>query len=46
MINVRELRRLSSQGLPDGGGLRSTVWKVCVFCLFDIGEMFLVFVFV
>lgn len=28
MINIRELRRLASQGIPDGGGIRSTVWKL------------------
>ncbi|XP_044479327.1 TBC1 domain family member 13-like [Mangifera indica] len=28
VINMRELRRLASQGIPDGGGIRSTVWKL------------------
>lgn len=28
VINVRELRRLASQGIPDGAGIRSTVWKL------------------
>lgn len=28
VINMRELRRIASQGIPDGGGIRSTVWKV------------------
>ncbi|MED6130771.1 hypothetical protein PIB30_003792 [Stylosanthes scabra] len=28
VIDMRELRRLSCQGLPDGGGIRSTVWKL------------------
>jgi hypothetical protein len=23
-----ELRRIASQGIPDGAGIRSTVWKV------------------
>lgn len=25
---MRELRRIASQGIPDGAGIRSTVWKV------------------
>ncbi|GAA0183748.1 GTPase-activating protein [Lithospermum erythrorhizon] len=28
VINMGELRRLASQGIPDGGGLRATVWKL------------------
>ncbi|KAL5702804.1 hypothetical protein ACHQM5_027972 [Ranunculus cassubicifolius] len=28
VINLSELRRLASQGIPDGGGIRSTVWKL------------------
>ncbi|KAA8548395.1 hypothetical protein F0562_000079 [Nyssa sinensis] len=28
VINMGELRRLSSQGIPDGAGIRSTVWKL------------------
>lgn len=28
VINMRDLRRLSSQGIPDGGGIRATVWKL------------------
>ncbi|XP_043722241.1 TBC1 domain family member 13-like [Telopea speciosissima] len=28
IINLRELRRLSSQGIPDGAGIRPTVWKI------------------
>ncbi|KAJ0091920.1 hypothetical protein Patl1_26041 [Pistacia atlantica] len=28
VINMRELRRIASQGIPDGGGIRSTVWKL------------------
>ncbi|KAK9288423.1 hypothetical protein L1049_016879 [Liquidambar formosana] len=28
VINMRELRRLASQGIPDGAGIRSTVWKL------------------
>ncbi|XP_048429223.1 TBC1 domain family member 13-like isoform X3 [Pyrus x bretschneideri] len=28
VINLRELRRISSQGIPDGAGIRSTVWKL------------------
>ncbi|XP_021830969.1 TBC1 domain family member 13 [Prunus avium] len=27
-INLRELRRIASQGIPDGAGIRSTVWKL------------------
>ncbi|KAI3523622.1 hypothetical protein L1887_01883 [Cichorium endivia] len=27
-INMRELRRLASEGIPDGAGIRSTVWKL------------------
>ncbi|XP_024194659.1 TBC1 domain family member 13 isoform X2 [Rosa chinensis] len=27
-INVRELRKIASQGIPDGAGVRSTVWKL------------------
>ncbi|XP_072069099.1 uncharacterized protein [Arachis hypogaea] len=27
VIDMRELRRLACQGLPDGAGIRSTVWK-------------------
>ncbi|CAN6722632.1 unnamed protein product [Malus baccata var. baccata] len=28
VINLRELQRISSQGIPDGAGIRSTVWKL------------------
>ncbi|XP_057431952.1 uncharacterized protein LOC130724688 isoform X1 [Lotus japonicus] len=28
VIDMRELRRLASQGIPDASGLRSTVWKL------------------
>lgn len=28
VINLAELQRLASQGIPDGGGLRPTVWKL------------------
>ncbi|KAK2643992.1 hypothetical protein Ddye_019187 [Dipteronia dyeriana] len=28
VINIRELRRIASQGIPDGGVVRSTVWKL------------------
>eukprot|EP00262_Sarcandra_glabra_P008538 TRINITY_DN22067_c0_g1_i1.p1 TRINITY_DN22067_c0_g1~~TRINITY_DN22067_c0_g1_i1.p1 ORF type:complete len:434 (+),score=52.56 TRINITY_DN22067_c0_g1_i1:112-1413(+) len=28
VVNLRELRRLASQGIPDGAGIRSTVWKL------------------
>ncbi|OVA10397.1 Rab-GTPase-TBC domain [Macleaya cordata] len=28
VINLREIRRLASQGIPDGAGIRSTVWKL------------------
>ncbi|PIA35966.1 hypothetical protein AQUCO_03400098v1 [Aquilegia coerulea] len=28
VINMLELRRLASQGIPDGAGIRSTVWKL------------------
>ncbi|XP_057499173.1 uncharacterized protein LOC130783502 isoform X2 [Actinidia eriantha] len=28
VINMGELRRLASQGIPDGAGIRSTVWKL------------------
>lgn len=28
VINMGELRRIASQGIPDGAGIRSTVWKV------------------
>ncbi|XP_023549378.1 TBC1 domain family member 13-like [Cucurbita pepo subsp. pepo] len=28
VINLRELRKISSQGIPDGPGIRSTVWKL------------------
>ncbi|XP_062109188.1 uncharacterized protein LOC133819843 [Humulus lupulus] len=27
-MNMRELRRIASQGIPDGAGIRSTVWKL------------------
>ncbi|XP_028101666.1 TBC1 domain family member 13-like isoform X2 [Camellia sinensis] len=27
VVNMGELRRLASQGVPDGAGIRSTVWK-------------------
>uniref|UniRef100_A0A6N2MVI5 Rab-GAP TBC domain-containing protein n=1 Tax=Salix viminalis TaxID=40686 RepID=A0A6N2MVI5_SALVM len=27
VINMGELRRIASQGIPDGAGIRSTVWK-------------------
>ncbi|KAG7026097.1 TBC1 domain family member 13, partial [Cucurbita argyrosperma subsp. argyrosperma] len=27
VINLRELRKIASQGIPDGAGIRSTVWK-------------------
>uniref|UniRef100_A0A5B7B3T3 Putative TBC1 domain family member 13 n=1 Tax=Davidia involucrata TaxID=16924 RepID=A0A5B7B3T3_DAVIN len=28
VVNMGELRRLASQGIPDGAGIRSTVWKL------------------
>ncbi|KAH7857933.1 hypothetical protein Vadar_018051 [Vaccinium darrowii] len=28
VINIGELRRLASQGIPDGAGIRCTVWKL------------------
>ncbi|KAK4751333.1 hypothetical protein SAY87_004815 [Trapa incisa] len=28
VINIGELRRITSQGLPDGSGIRSAVWKL------------------
>ncbi|TYI91954.1 hypothetical protein E1A91_D02G031600v1 [Gossypium mustelinum] len=28
VINMWELRRIASQGIPDGAGIRSTVWKL------------------
>ncbi|KAL6571234.1 hypothetical protein OROHE_002877 [Orobanche hederae] len=28
VINMGELRRLASQGIPDGAGIRGTVWKL------------------
>ena len=30
VINLRELRKIASQGIPDGAGIRSTVWKACI----------------
>lgn len=29
IVNLEELRRLAFYGIPDGAGIRSTVWKVC-----------------
>lgn len=34
VINMGELRRIASQGIPDGAGIRSTVWKVINLYLF------------
>ncbi|KAF2299954.1 hypothetical protein GH714_006401 [Hevea brasiliensis] len=28
VVNIRELRRIASQGIPDGAGIRSKVWKL------------------
>ncbi|KAF3456582.1 hypothetical protein FNV43_RR01236 [Rhamnella rubrinervis] len=28
VINMRDLRKIASQGIPDGSGIRSTVWKL------------------
>ncbi|CAI9117686.1 OLC1v1019137C1 [Oldenlandia corymbosa var. corymbosa] len=28
VVNLGELRRLASQGIPDGAGIRATVWKL------------------
>ncbi|XP_009385492.2 TBC domain-containing protein C1952.17c [Musa acuminata AAA Group] len=28
VVNIGELRRLASQGIPDGAGIRSTIWKL------------------
>lgn len=28
VVNMGELRRLASQGIPDGAGIRATVWKL------------------
>ncbi|XP_058203890.1 uncharacterized protein LOC131318098 isoform X1 [Rhododendron vialii] len=28
VVNIGELRRLASQGIPDGAGIRCTVWKL------------------
>lgn len=27
-INLEKLQRIASTGIPDGGGLRATAWKV------------------
>lgn len=27
-INLEKLQRIANTGLPDGGGLRATAWKV------------------
>ena len=35
VINMGELRRLASQGIPDGAGIRSTVWKVRSYLCFQ-----------
>ncbi|KVI08256.1 hypothetical protein Ccrd_013370 [Cynara cardunculus var. scolymus] len=29
IVNIGELRRLASLGIPDAAGIRSSVWKVC-----------------
>ncbi|KAI3884173.1 hypothetical protein MKX03_013086 [Papaver bracteatum] len=28
IVNIRELQKLASQGIPDGAGIRPTVWKL------------------
>ena len=42
VINLRELRRIASQGIPDGAGIRSTVWKVGSYSFFFITFCYLV----
>lgn len=34
VVNLKEVRRLASQGIPDGAGIRSTVWKVILMDIF------------
>lgn len=31
-INLEKLQRVATTGLPDGGGLRATTWKVHIHC--------------
>lgn len=31
VVSLTEVRRLASQGIPDGAGIRSTVWKVVLY---------------
>lgn len=35
MIDLKELRKIASQGLPDDAGIRSIVWKVTAFAYFQ-----------
>ncbi|KAF8394064.1 hypothetical protein HHK36_020267 [Tetracentron sinense] len=39
VINMRELRRLASQGIPEGAGIRPTVWKLLLGYLPSDGEL-------
>jgi hypothetical protein len=39
VINMGELRRIASQGIPDGAGIRSTVWKVINLYLFFLKKI-------
>jgi len=41
---LEKLRRIASTGIPDGGGLRATAWKVitpCSFCWFEFSTLVL-----
>jgi hypothetical protein len=35
VMDMRELRRISCQGVPDSAGIRSTLWKVLLLFLFQ-----------
>lgn len=50
VVNLGELRRLACQGVPDGAGIRQTVWKVLItsfqFDLLELEFVLLLFSFV
>lgn len=41
VVDMRELRKIASQGIPDGPGIRSAVWKVS--CTTSFSLLFLLY---
>lgn len=42
VMDMRELRRIACQGVPDSAGIRSTLWKVVTFVFRSVSSLVLV----